>query len=78
MSRSRRNAPFVGMTTASSDASWKAQAARKMRRAAHQTLGETLDGDALPVKRYSLTNPWDAPKDGKQRLDDPKSKHLRK
>lgn len=78
MSRSRRKSPFVGHTTAESDKAWKAEAARKTRRAVHQTLGETLDGDALPAKRYALTTPWDAAKDGKQRVTDPTSPLLRK
>jgi hypothetical protein len=78
MSNSRRHSPFVGNTTAPSDKPWKAQSARKTRRAVNQTLVQTLDGDALPSKRFAITNPWDAPKDGKQRLDDPKSPFLRK
>lgn len=78
MSRSKRASPFVGYTTADSDKPWKQQAARRARRAVHQTLSETLDGDALPAKRFAITNPWDAPKDGKQRLSDPAAKDLRK
>jgi hypothetical protein len=78
VSGSRRKSPFVGHTTAASDKAWKAQSARKTRRAVHQTLGETLDGDALPEKRHALTDPWDAPKDGRQRLADPASPLLRK
>ncbi|HEX8300878.1 hypothetical protein [Sphingomonas sp.] len=78
MSRSRRHSPFVGHTTADSDAAWKAQSARKTRRLVHQKLSGGLDGDALPAKRYALTGPWDAPKDGKQRLTDPSSRFLRK
>lgn len=78
MSRSRKKAPFTGFTTAESDQPWKAQVARKTRRAVNQKLGATRDGDALPVKRYATANPYDAPKDGKQRLDDPASKYLRK
>ena len=78
MSRSRRKSPFVGHTTADSDKPWKAQAARKLRRLVHQTLGQAPDGDALPARRYALTNPWDAPKDGKQRVSDPASSLLRK
>jgi len=66
MSRSRRKTPITGFTKTESEARWKAYAARKFRRAEHQGLGETLDGDALPAKRYAITNPWDGPKDGKQ------------
>ncbi len=78
MSGSWRRSPFVGHTTAESDKAWKAQSARKTRRAVRQTLGETLDGDALPAKRYAITDPWDAPKDGKQMLADLGSPLLRK
>lgn len=38
MSNSRRHSPFVGNTTAPSDKAWKAQAARKTRRAVNQAL----------------------------------------
>jgi hypothetical protein len=65
MSNGRRHSPFVGNTTAPSDKPWKAQSARKTRRAVNQTLGQTLDGDLLPSKRFAITDPWDAPKDGK-------------
>ncbi|MBO9575857.1 MAG: hypothetical protein J7494_08990 [Sphingobium sp.] len=78
MSRSRRKSPIIGFTTAVSEARWKAQAARKVRRAVRQRLGEGMDGDALPEKRWALTNPWDGPKDGKHWLDDPAAKWMRK
>ena len=79
MSRSRRHAPFIGYTSAASDKPWKQQHARRLRRAVHQALDRTCDGDALPIDRYALGHAgWDAPKDGKQRLDDPDSKYLRK
>src|SRR3546814_2215582 len=66
MSRSRRKSPFCGFTTAESDKAWKQQSARQARRIAHQVIGQTLDGDAVPDRRaigdcYGL-------KDGKQRL----------
>jgi len=48
MSRSRRQSPFVGHTTATSDKPWKQQHSRKLRRAVHQTLSQTHDGDAVP------------------------------
>ena len=65
MSRSRRKTPISGITTAESEAEWKAKAARRARHAARQTLTETLDGDALPAKRWAVVNPWDGPKDSK-------------
>jgi hypothetical protein len=79
MSRSRRHAPFIGHTTAASDKPWKQQHARKLRRAVHQALDQTCDGDALLVSRYALGHAgWDAPKDGRQRLRDLNSRYLRK
>ena len=78
MSRSRRKSPFVGWASAESDKLWKAQSARVVRRRVHQVLDATGDGDALPVKRWSLVNPFSAPKDGKQRVRDISSRLLRK
>lgn len=76
MSRSRRKSPFIGHTTAVTDKPWKAQSARRTRRQVRQTLGETLDGDALPEQR-AITTAWDGLKDGKQRID-PNSRWMRK
>lgn len=70
MSRSRKKAPFTGHTTARSDQSWKAKAARVFRHAAARALRADLTGEALPTKRWAAVNPWDAPKDGKQRVTD--------
>jgi hypothetical protein len=78
MSNSRRKSPVMGWTTAESESAWKAQVARRTRRMVRQTLGETLDGDALPEKRYALTDPLDGPKDGKQRLRGAAERHFRK
>lgn len=79
MSRSRKKSPYVGHTTAPSDKPWKQQNARRVRRAVHQALGQTADGDAVPVSRYAMGHAgWDGIKDGKQRVDDPGSKWLRK
>jgi hypothetical protein len=78
MSRSRKKAPFAGISTSASDRAWKNEAARKVRRATRQRLAATKDADALPVKPYELVNPFAAPKDGKTRLTDPKSPRLRK
>lgn len=79
MSRSRRQSPFAGHTTAASDKPWKQQHARKLRRAVHQTLGQSEDGDTLSPSKYAKGNAdWDASKDGKQRLNDPHSPLLRK
>lgn len=54
MSRSRRHAPFVGHATTPSDKLWKQQHARRLSRAVHQLLGESADGDVVPVSRYAL------------------------
>ena len=79
MSRSRRRSPFFGHSTAESDKEWKQQNARKMRRAVHQLLDQSADGDALPVSRYAKGHAgWHAPKDGKQRLTSPASPRMRK
>jgi len=52
--------------------------ARKTRRVVHQTIAGSLDGDALPVKPYALTDPWDGLKDGKQRIAAPTARDKRK
>lgn len=79
MSRSRRHSPFVGMTTATTDKPWKQQNARRVRRAVHQTLAQTAEGDAVPVSPYAKGHgSWCGMKDGKQRIVDPTSKDLRK
>jgi hypothetical protein len=65
MSRSRRKTSISGITTAESEAEWKAKAARRSRHAARQALTTTLNGDLLPTKRWAVVNPWDGPKDGK-------------
>ena len=57
MSRSRRKTPIFGNTTAKSDAEWKAQAARKLRRKVKQHLEQTLDGDGFAGKRWDAVNP---------------------
>lgn len=78
MSRSRKKSPFIGHTTARSDQPWKAKAARAFRHAAEQGLRVDPDGAMLPVRRWARVNPWDAPKDGKQRIVDAGWKVLRK
>ncbi|MEG3088494.1 hypothetical protein [Sphingomonas sp. PB4P5] len=69
----------MGHTTAPSDKPWKQQHARRVRRATHQMLDQTMDGDAIPSSRYAFGSAdWDGIKDGKQRVDDLASKELRK
>ena len=50
---------------------------RRTRRHVRRTLGETLDGDALPERKWAITAPRDGLKDGKQRID-PDSRWMRK
>jgi hypothetical protein len=79
VSRSRKTSPYCGHTCAATDKPWKQQHARRVRRAVHQTLGQTVDGDAVPSNRYAFgTAEWHGMKDGKQRITDPASKWLRK
>jgi hypothetical protein len=65
MSRSRRKTPISGITTVSSDARWKASAARKLRHRVKQDLNATLDGDRFAGKRWDVVDPWSSDKDGK-------------
>ena len=67
---------FIGYTTVETDKPWKQQSARQVRRAAHQVLATTLDGDAVPDRR-KLGDTWGM-KDGKQRITDPRPEDFRK
>lgn len=78
MSRSRKKSPFMGFTTARSDQPWKAKAARAFRHATDRLLQADTEHAALPEKRWACVNPWDAPKDGKQRIPKAGWKDLRK
>ena len=66
MSRSHRKTPICGITSASSDARWKAMASRKLRHRVKQELTATLDTTKYAGKRWDLVNPWSSEKDGKQ------------
>jgi hypothetical protein len=78
MSRSRRKTPIFGYTSAKSDAEWKAQSARALRRTVRQVLKATLDLSDFPGKRWDLVNPWSAPKDGKHWWRSAKAPDMRK
>lgn len=78
MSRSRKKSPYQGYTTARSDQPWKAKAARAFRHAADRLLHADPEDAALPMRRWAEVNPWDAPKDGKQRISKAGWKDLRK
>lgn len=74
MSRSRRNTPIVGMTTADSDKAFKQAEHRRDRRAVKVRL--EFDEEPLPTKAFG--NPWASEKDGKQWLTEPSPKLMRK
>lgn len=78
MSRSHRKTPIAGITSARSDARWKAMAARKLRHRVKQDLEASLDGDKFAGKRWDLVDPWSSEKDGKHYWRDPDPKLLRK
>ncbi|MBB5687513.1 hypothetical protein [Sphingobium boeckii] len=78
MSRSRKKTPIMGFTCAKSDKPWKAKAARSFRHLARQALGRGDDEPLLPERRWSVVNPWDAPKDGKHWVGDGEARWLRK
>lgn len=65
MSRSRKKTPICGITTARSDAEWKAKAARILRHRVKHALAKELTADKFAGKRWDVVNPWGAPKDGK-------------
>jgi hypothetical protein len=71
MSRSRKQTPITGMTTAETDKPFKAQEHRRARRATKIAIAGQQD----PPHRKAFGSSWDAPKDGKQwRPDDPRAK----
>jgi hypothetical protein len=78
MSRSRRWTPNFGYTSAESDKWLKTLASRKVRRAMLAGLDVATDGDALPVKRHAVVNPWSSQKDGKRWLAEPRPERLQK
>jgi len=77
MARSVRHSPFMGFCS-HSDKPGKILAHRSLRAAERQALSACRDWDALvmPILR-EVSNVWDFPKDGKQRLD-PKGPDFRK
>ena len=78
MSRSRKKKPIIGFTCAKSDKPWKAKAARSFRHAARQAFVRDDEETLLPVKRWAVVNPYDAPKDGKHWIGTRESRWLRK
>lgn len=78
MSRSRRKTSIAGITTAKSDAIWKAKAARILRHRVKIALDSALDANQFAGKRWDAVNPYDAPKDGKQWLGGRHERLMRK
>jgi len=78
MTRSRKKAPVIGISTSTSEKADKVAAHRKERRKVHVTLKTTGDQDALPL-RNEVSNVWAYAKDGKRYNPSwLKPKHLRK
>ncbi len=75
MSRSRKNTPIIGNTTAVSDKPGKKQANKSYRRKAKTEL---LNGNEFATKHNRFSTSWDMPKDGKHYVKDLDKKHLRK
>ena len=68
MSRSRRQTPIVGLTTAASDKPDKVRAHRRERRVIKTLLRLQGDDAGLPPSR-TLHDRWTFAKDGKQWID---------
>ena len=74
MTRSIRRTPIVGVTTAETDKPFKAREHRRERRAVKVALGAD---EPLPDRR-AFGDPWKGDKDGKQFLDEPDPRDMRK
>lgn len=66
MSRSRRKTAMCGVTTAESEKKAKRMANQRFRRRVKAAIQQGLEVMPHP---YEVTNPYDLPKDGKQRFD---------
>lgn len=65
MSRSSRQVPCTGITSASSDKPFKTHEHRRERTAVRKLLRATHDDSVLPHPK-AFGDPWKAPKDGMQ------------
>lgn len=71
MSRSYRKSPCGGLTNAASDKPFKEESSRRLRHNVNQAVHEIVKNPdlaeeiVLKEKGKELTNPYDAPKDGK-------------
>jgi hypothetical protein len=68
MSRSRRQSPVTGATTAASEKADKQRYNRLYRRAVKQAIAQQPDADHLP-HLYEYSNSWGMNKDGKIRFN---------
>lgn len=75
MSRSLKNTPIIGYTTATSDKPGKRQANKRFRR---KTKVEVLQNQQLFTLHKRQTTAWDMPKDGKHYVKDLAKKYWRK
>jgi hypothetical protein len=78
MSRSRKKTPIGGITTASSDARWKAMASRTLRHRVKIQLEQELHTDSFAGKRWDAVDPWTSEKDGKSWFGDSYPVSMRK
>jgi hypothetical protein len=77
MARSRKKAPFVPVSTSTSEKADKVAAHRKERRKVRTILAVKPDVEVLPHRRR-ISNVWAYAKDGKRYLKSPRPKDLRK
>jgi len=81
MSRSHKKTPICGHTTAETEKTDKRLANRRFRRTVRQQLGVVApgdDGDSVITDIREVSNIWSFDKDGKQYLDNPQPKDMRK
>jgi hypothetical protein len=81
MSNSYKKTPICGHTTAESEKMDKRLANRRFRRTVRQQLGGVAigdDADSVITDIRAVSNVWAFDKDGKQFLDNPDPKDLRK
>jgi hypothetical protein len=72
MSRSYRQTPIRGLTTAASEKRDKQLANQRLRRVMKQVLKDEPEAQVLPLKR-EVSNVWTMDKDGKRWFDASKS-----
>ena len=75
MARSRKKSPITGITNAKTEKSNKRKANRKFRRVAKVQI---MKGDTRLVSIKEVSDVWSFDKDGKQFLQNPTKKDLRK